>query len=111
MPSRENVSSSSSGDTSRSSPSTMAWQGLQYSLISPSVDQVKLYFSALVENWGRAPTRIDTERNSSNELASAAAATDTKPGARPHWGMSTAGASMAMAATARADARSSVRSK
>ena len=41
----------------------MARHELQYSLTKPSVDQVRLYLSALVGNWGRAPTLIDTERN------------------------------------------------
>ena len=67
-------------------PSLIAWQGLPYSLISPSVDQVREYLSTLFGCWGRAPTRSFTARSSSKCVMSSAAAMLMKPGASPHCG-------------------------
>ena len=64
----------------------MAWQGLPYSLIRPSVDQVSEYLSTLLGCWGRAPTRSLTERSSSKCVISSLAAMLMKPGASPHCG-------------------------
>ena len=58
--------------------------GVRSELIKPSVDQVRLYLNAFVGNCGRAPTRIEIDRMSSNDLANSAAAMETKPGASPH---------------------------
>ena len=67
-------------------PSTTAWQGLPYSLMSPSVDQVSEYLSTLLGCWGSAPTRSFMLRSSSKCLVSSLAAMLMKPGASPHWG-------------------------
>ncbi len=64
-------------------PSTIAWQGLPYSLMSPSVDQVREYLSTLFGCWGSAPTRSFTVRSSSKCVISSSAAMLMKPGAQP----------------------------
>ena len=61
----------------------MDWQGLPYSLMRPSVDQVSEYLSTLLGCWGRAPTRSLTERSLSKCLISSLAAMLMKPGRQP----------------------------
>jgi hypothetical protein len=94
-------------------PRWIASHGLQYSLIKPSVDQVRLYFSAFEGNCGSAPTRMNTRSNLSKPRVSSCAATDTKPGASPHCGMKTCPgrACSEISAMRRVVATSSVRSK
>ena len=111
VPSISISSSPSSGATSTARPSTIASQGLPYSLIRPSVDQVSEYLSTLFGCWGRAPTRSFTLRSSSKWPISALAAMLMKPGASPHCGTNAWSGPSARRRTARVTATSSVRSK
>ncbi|MCY1463518.1 hypothetical protein D9M71_814250 [compost metagenome] len=77
----------------------------------PSTLQVRLYFSELVGNSGRAPTRIFTSRTLSKRAASEWAAMPMKPGARPHCGMNAVLASLASSMMVLVACTSSVRSK
>src|SRR5665213_4448163 len=60
VPSISISSRPSSGRISTRRPSAMASHGLPYSLIRPSVDQVREYFSTLCGCCGSAPTRSRT---------------------------------------------------
>ena len=64
----------------------MAWQGLPYSLMSPSVDQVSEYLRTLFGCCGRAPTRSFTARRVSKCVIALPPAMLMKPGASPHCG-------------------------
>ena len=66
--------------TSRSLPSTTASQRSIYSLMTPSVLQVRLYESAFDGYCGSAPTRRRTVSSLSNRLAISCAAMEMKPG-------------------------------
>ena len=111
VPSISISSMPSSGRTSTVRPSTMASQGLPYSLMSPSVDQVSEYFSTLCGCCGNAPTRSRTLRRVSKCRISSPPAMLMKPGARPHCGTNAACAPRARLLTRRVTSTSSVRSK
>ena len=83
VPSISISSRPSSGAASTSRRSAIAKQGLPYSLIRPSVDQVSEYLRTLFGCWGRAPTRMRMLRSSSKCEMSSFAAIEMKPGRQP----------------------------
>ena len=111
MPSIFMCSSPSRAGTSVTLPSITASQGWMYSLMRPSVDQVRLYLSALEGNSGSAPTRIFTSWRFDIPWMTWVAAMVMKPGARPHCGMKAVLAPLASSMTFLVTATSSVRSR
>ena len=64
----------------------MASHGLPYSLMRPSVDQVREYLRTLCGCCGSAPTRSRTLRSVSKWRISSPPAMLMNPGASPHCG-------------------------
>ena len=88
VPSSVKCSRPSSGSAEMNSPSWMASQGWQYSLIRPSTDQVRLYLSCVGrEGRQRADAHLHVAHLDRSRLARWWATMPMKPGARPHCGM------------------------